>query len=595
MDIKNIKIVPLLWRAFGKYRPHILLAGFLGFLSSIFAGVGIGTMIPLFSFIIGGEIQGLDAVSQFVIRVFSYFSIPYGIISLLAVVILLFIMRAIFLFLSAIVQVRVSYTYRTRTARELIRGLLSASWPYIVKQKLGYLQNTIIQDVHFSGRLLEAIAQVFISIITIVVFIFFAAAISFRTTLLTATLGIIFFLLFRPLLQRTKILEHELTLKDKTINHFLAEHIIGLKNVKTAAVEGSVLKLGEGHLEELRRLGFLKVILRGLDTYSLEPLSVIFISVIFFTSHQTPGFSFPAFVAIIYLIQRILAYIEKALSSLNNIHEAIPHVVHVVELDETLARYSEAEDKAVPFSFERTLAFDNVYFEYERGTPVLAGVSLGISKGEMVGLVGPSGCGKTTVADLILRLLEPRNGSITLDGKDYTSFSLSDWRTRIGYVSQDIFLLNDTMEANIRFYNEKLSREGLVEAAKSANIHDFIQGLPDGFKTMVGDRGMMLSAGQRQRIVFARVLARHPEILILDEATSALDNESEVLIHKAINALKGKITVLVIAHRLSTVIDVDRLLVLGQGRIIEEGRPDRLLADKSSYFYRMHHLKEEKT
>ena len=209
----------------------------------------------------------------------------------------------------------------------------------------------------------------------------------------------------------------------------------------------------------------------------------------------------------------------------------------------------------------------------------------------MVGLIGPSGAGKTTLVDLILRLLKSSQGSILLDGQNVDLVTIEAWRQNIGYVSQDIFLINDTIANNIRFYDYSITDEQIQTAAKMANIYDFIKFCPQGFDTMVGDRGITISAGQRQRIVIARVLARQPQILLLDEATSALDSESEDQIQQVIKDLRGRVTVLVIAHRLQTVMDCDRLLVLDGGRISEEGSPRQLLKNKDSYFFKMYKIK----
>ena len=206
-----------------------------------------------------------------------------------------------------------------------------------------------------------------------------------------------------------------------------------------------------------------------------------------------------------------------------------------------------------------------------------------------MGLIGPSGAGKTSVADLLLRLFRPNTeGDIFIDGKPIISISSESWRRNIGYVAQDVFLLNASIEDNIRFYRSNLSKEAIIEATKQANIHDFIIGLPEGFNTLTGDRGVMLSGGQRQRIALARALAGSPELLILDEATSALDSASEKLIQESIRALHGSVTVLIIAHRLSTIEHADRLLVLDHGNIVEQGTPQELLARSGSYFSKHH-------
>jgi ABC-type multidrug transport system fused ATPase/permease subunit len=236
------------------------------------------------------------------------------------------------------------------------------------------------------------------------------------------------------------------------------------------------------------------------------------------------------------------------------------------------------------FSFEKELTFEEISFAYTNGTLVLDEISLSVRKGEMTSIIGPSGAGKTTIFDLILRLLSPQQGKIIIDGVNISTIGLKEWRKNIGYVPQDIFLISSSIKNNIRFYNPHVSDEEIIEAARQANILEFIENLPQGFDTEVGERGVKLSGGQRQRIIIARALARKPKLLLLDEATSALDAESEKEIQRAIESLKGRLTIMVIAHRLSTVSKSDTIIAVDNGRVIEQGSPDDLLANPQSYF-----------
>ena len=264
----------------------------------------------------------------------------------------------------------------------------------------------------------------------------------------------------------------------------------------------------------------------------------------------------------------------------------MPYAQNVENFKSVLDAHREVSvGGTIPFYFERELAFKNVSFSYEGGKQVLSNVDFSIARGETIGLIGPSGAGKTSVADLVLRLFKPTAGGIVIDGKPISDISIESWRRNVGYVAQEVFLLNTSIEDNIRFYRPDLSKEAVVAAAKQANIYDFIMGLPEGFETITGDRGVMLSGGQRQRIALARALADKPSLLILDEATSALDTESEKLIQASIHALHGSVTVLIIAHRLSTIEHTDRLLVLEDGRLVEQGTPRALMENKNSYFY----------
>jgi ABC-type multidrug transport system fused ATPase/permease subunit len=240
-------------------------------------------------------------------------------------------------------------------------------------------------------------------------------------------------------------------------------------------------------------------------------------------------------------------------------------------------------------SFEREIVFDRVTFRYGGGEPVLSEVSFTIPKGTVVALVGPSGAGKTTLADLLPRFHDPTSGEIRLDDAPLTRLKRRSLRALLGVVSQDTVLLNDTVFANIAYGSPGASRERVEAAAEAANAAGFIRQLPQGFDTVLGERGTRLSGGQRQRIAIARALLRDPPILILDEATSALDTESERLVQQAIDRLMRARTVLVIAHRLATVRDADEIVVLDAGRVVQRGTHDQLYRAGGQY-RRLHDL-----
>jgi len=239
---------------------------------------------------------------------------------------------------------------------------------------------------------------------------------------------------------------------------------------------------------------------------------------------------------------------------------------------------------ATPFQETRgAVRFDDVHFAYTPQREALKGVCFTVEPGQVAAFVGPSGAGKTTIAQLAARFYDPQEGSIRIDDIDVRDIDIHELRSHIGMVTQETYLFHDTIGANLRYGRTNATQEELEACARAANIHDFIASLPDGYQTVVGERGHKLSGGERQRLAIARVLLKNPRILILDEATSSLDSENEALIQEALDPLLRGRTSLVIAHRLSTIVSADVIFVIEHGRIIESGSHAALLVRNEAY------------
>jgi len=587
--MKTPNAVLVLWRIFSRYRWHIVTLAVFGFLSAILEGIGINAVIPLVSFFNGGSVA-TDFITRTIQELFNFFSLPFKFSYLLGFILCLFILRSISVVVFNYIRGWIGADFLGKESEEVLRRTLLSSWSFSLKQKLGTIHNTLVRDIQQSGSLLSSVAQIVQSFSGFLMYLLVAINISPTMTLYTLGGGAVLLLLLRPFLRRAQRIGEQVAGIEKQFAQFLTEHLIGMKSIKASGVERAAIADGNAHIRLLRSLSIRQTLVRSTGSSFFQPISIVLVVVLYVLTYQTPEFSIISFAASLYLIQKIFTYLESGQNALQMVSELVPYARNIVASKHTLDLHRESSLGDAPFVFTKELSFKDVSFSYDESKQILEDINFSIRAGETVGLIGPSGSGKTSIADLLLRLFKPNSGTLLLDGVSSESIALSEWRTHIGYVSQDVFLLNSTIEENIRFYNQALTIDAIENAAKQANIYEFIVGLPEGFKTITGDRGVMLSGGQRQRIALARALASNPELLILDEATSALDHDSEKLIHESIKALHGKMTVCIIAHRPSTVAEADAILVVDHGRIIERGTPHELLQDHESYFYKMQRI-----
>jgi len=301
---------------------------------------------------------------------------------------------------------------------------------------------------------------------------------------------------------------------------------------------------------------------------------------------MTPG----ALLLFVGIIVQMLPSLKSFGLVFNSVQEGVAAANRVLSILDIQPKILNRDGAAIVKGFRNKIEFRNVYFKYESGEVVLKEIDCEINAGETVAIVGPSGAGKSTMVDLIPRFYDVADGKVLVDGADVRDITMDSLRSLMGIVTQETILFNDTVRNNIAYGHQEVEFDKIVAAAKVANAHDFILSLSDGYDTVIGDRGVKISGGERQRLSLARAILKNPPILILDEATSALDTENEILVQQAIERLMEGRTSIVIAHRLSTVQRADKIIVLENGRIVETGNHLELLSQTNSLYRKLYEL-----
>ncbi|MEO7821971.1 MAG: ABC transporter ATP-binding protein [Gemmatimonadaceae bacterium] len=479
--------------------------------------------------------------------------------------------------------------YVTRDLRNAVyRHLAHLPLGYFTQMKAGQILSRVINDT-FETRLIltQIVTQSLQSVSLVVVYIAILFSISWKLTLLALVILPILAVALQPMLKKLRKGNLRRGNVHGEMTSVLQETIAGIRIVKSFGTEAYEEKrFGEGSNKyarssvKLTRLALLAPPITEIVGMGIAVLVLWLGAREVLVAGSMTGATLLAFLT---LVLRLLQPLKQLSAMRTTAQSSLASAERLYEILDSPAEFQRDQGTRDLAFFDRDVRFEKVSFAYD-GNPVLSGIDLQVRKGDVVALVGPSGAGKSTLVDLIPRFYEPAAGRILLDGIDTREIKLPALRALTGIVSQETVLFNDTARNNIAYGAPDKYTQGQIEAAaKAGNAHDFIMDLPQGYDTVLGERGTRLSGGQRQRLAIARALLSDPPILILDEATSALDTESERLVQEAVDRLLQGRTVFVIAHRLSTIVHADQIVFLDRGEIVERGTHAELLAKRGAY------------
>ncbi|NCS88424.1 MAG: multidrug ABC transporter [Ignavibacteria bacterium CG2_30_36_16] len=476
------------------------------------------------------------------------------------------------------------------------RHLHELPMSYFKKERVGNLISRITNDVNV---IQSSISAAFLNMIreplSIIVFLGIAVSISWRLTLLALVILPFSMLIIAWIGLKLRKQSAVIQAKMADITSILQETISGVKIVKAFGMESYENKKFSDETRSFFKMMLRIVRIRNASSPITEFLSVVVGVVIIYYGGvlvlEENTIKASQFLGFLFAIFQMMPPI-KELSSVNNrIQESSAAGDRIFEILDTKPAISNIKNPKSLTGFNSEIVFNNVSFHYEDSEElVLKKLNFSVKQGEILALVGPSGGGKSTLVDLLPRFYDPTEGKILIDGIDTKETKLEDLRALMGIVTQETILFNVSVTNNIAYGLKNYSFEKVVDAAKAANAHNFIMELPKEYDTIIGERGLKVSGGQRQRLSIARAILKNPKIMIFDEATSALDNESELLVQEAIERMMVNRTTFVIAHRLSTIRNATRILVLEKGKIIQEGKHEELIKDEKGLYYKFYEM-----
>jgi len=605
MSISNLLQATSFWgnnyfilREFKHFRQFAVLAVLFTLMAAVFEGFGVGFILSFLQNFINPQARpiktGVDWIDILILGVNA--SASERLYRISALILITTFVRSAFSYLGRVYTSNCQFQLGYRLRKRIFEQLQALNLSYFAKTRPAELLHSMATE---TNQVMQAfnVVSIFISKgFILFIYVISMFLLSWQLTVISVMLFALLGVGISMLMAQVREASFEKTTAAKGYTSVSLEFVNGIRTIQASAAQKF-----ERQQFDKANFNFLEASIKAVSIIALtEPLSeavattiLVLMLILAFATLIPNGYLQPAslltFLFVLFRVMPIRRQIDGARVQLSSFQGSLSNIKELLRTDDK----SFFQNGKTPFTgLKRSIEFVSVDFGYDPRELVLHNITLTVRRGQMTALVGASGAGKTTLVDLIPRFYDPTQGKILVDGVDLREFEINLLRRKLAVVSQDTFIFNTSVRNNIAYAIEGADEAAIYEAARLANALEFILEMPQGFDTQLGDRGIRLSGGQRQRIAIARALLRDPDILILDEATSALDSMSERLIQESLEKLAVGRTVIAIAHRLSTIIRADKVVVLEQGRVVEQGGYQELLQQRGK-LWKYHQIQHE--
>jgi len=554
---------------------------------SLTEGVGLLLLVPLLQ-MVGLDVQqgALGQIAEFIASFFAYTGITPTLAIVLVIYVVIISLNALLYRLQTLKASDIEYNFAAYIRKKLFSAITGSKWLFFTSKRSSDFAHALTYEIERISVGTNFFISLIASSIVLAVYIIFAFNISGIITGFIFVIGIVLLLLLKKKTQAAGESGEKLSDVSKDLYSSALKQMDGMKTIKSFGMEEKNIKLFNKEADDVSQ-SYMGAIHSYADVRFLFDVgSVIILSIIVFILIEIMAIPTAELLILLFLFVRMIPRFSMIQLSYQYFINMLPAFRTVSDLEKECRNAEEPKLSVENIELNENLRFKDVLFSYGdiNKTFNIKNLNLNIEAGKTTAIAGLSGAGKSTIADMIMGLIIPQSGSISVDDVDLTQDNRLSWRNQIGYVAQDTFLFNDTIRNNLHFADPAASDEEILEALKQASADKFVLKLSDGLDTLIGDRGVRLSGGEKQRLALARALLRNPSLLILDEATSNLDSKNEKNILNSLERLHGNLTILIIAHRLSTIKNADVIYLIEKGNIVESGAWENLIEKQDGHF-----------